>query len=398
MTAASPSSALMLLLVLLLLLQCSRVIIAWGQHPLAVMVRDEHKTKRRRKALFLLQEQHSSHRRHSRSTSGSAVFQRPTQQQQQQQQSCPNTASSASDYRSTTTIAVQGIECVPVTIQLSGAVNVTIVEATAQSQERLVDRALQQDDKNITNSNNNKDCDIYGAVLWPAASVMAERLVSLIQSSPVLQKHRILEVGAGTGLVSLAACRGGASQVLATDYQELPLQLLEYAAQHLNKHVSRTSNESCWPLQTAHLDLCDLQKPLPRPTSSTTTNSTSIDDADTDFTLLVAADVLYEPATGVALAHRAVEALERGMSVWIGDSPGRADRPAFERTLKALLVLGDDDAPQFETVVGSTVTGERHELICGRNSTSVSATPQELHVAVLELDPKRHLPKTKRAA
>ena len=85
---------------------------------------------------------------------------------------------------------------------------------------------------------------------------------------------------------------------------------------------------------------------------------------------------------------RVAEALNSGSRVLIGDSPGRAGRPAF---LEELKLLGINDAA-FVDRVGSTVTGARHDLICGPGSTSISDTPQELTVAVIDLDPINHLP------
>ena len=45
---------------------------------------------------------------------------------------------------------------------------------------------------------------------------------------------------------------------------------------------------------------------------------------------------------------------------------------------------------EFINVLGSTVTGDRHELICGKGSTTVSKQkqqPEPLTVAILQLDP-----------
>ena len=104
--------------------------------------------------------------------------------------------------------------------------------------------------------------------------------------------------------------------------------------------------------------------------------------------VVVAADVVYEPRTGRALAHRCLEALARGSQVLIGDSPGRAGRPAFLQELKELGVTN----AAFQDVAGETVTGPRNDLICGINSTSVSpTTPQELIVAVMHLHPDDHV-------
>ena len=97
--------------------------------------------------------------------------------------------------------------------------------------------------------------------------------------------------------------------------------------------------------------------------------------------IVVAADVMYEPQTGAALAHRVVEALDRGSRVIIGDSPGRAGRPHFLETLRS---LGVENA-QFIDSIGRTCTGSRHELICGDGSTSVSETPQDLAVAIMDI-------------
>ena len=66
-------------------------------------------------------------------------------------------------------------------------------------------------------------------------------------------------------------------------------------------------------------DVCDHDHPLPK--------------AD----ITIAADVMYEPDTGIAMAHRAVEALQAGSRVIIGCSPGRKGRPFFEKELQNLL-------------------------------------------------------------
>lgn len=117
-------------------------------------------------------------------------------------------------------------------------------------------------------------------------------------------------------------------------------------------------------------DICRLEDPLP--------------EAD----VVIAADVMYEPATGRAMAHRTAEAHRRGSRVIIGCSPGRPGRPIFERVLRDLLggdgggVMGD-----FFDVEGTTCSGPRHELICGNESTSVSDVPKMLPIALMDLPP-----------
>lgn len=287
-----------------------------------------------------------------------------------------------------------------ITLELPVVGLVTVLEATAESQEVLVNLALGADadgdaDSDESGSVSNggitaqeqqqlqlQSGDIYGAVLWPASLAIASHLLTAVNIKDLI----VLELGAGTGLVSMAACAGGARHVLATDYESIPLQLLQYAATHLNPNIkfssggseinsesesdnnSKSSNGVV--LECKLLDMCDTKTVLPY--------------AD----WVVAADIMYEPATGRAMAVRALEALQNGSRVLIGDSPGRAGRPAFLKELERLGVKG----AAFVDTVGSTVTGERHELICGKGSTTVSREPQELTVAIMELNPKLHLP------
>jgi len=102
--------------------------------------------------------------------------------------------------------------------------------------------------------------------------------------------------------------------------------------------------------------------------------------------IVLAADIMYEPKTGTAMAQRTVEALRRGSRVVVGDSPGRAGRPAFLKELQRLGVVGE-----FLDTVGQTCSGPRHELICGKGSPSVSDMPKDVAVAIMDLDPTTRL-------
>jgi predicted nicotinamide N-methyase len=274
---------------------------------------------------------------------------------------------------------------------MGGAGFVTVLEATAKAQDALVNLALFEEESAGGGGGGGGACgvgeqnepglspigtlqgDIYGSVLWPAASCVASYL---LEHNAVRGKS-VLELGTGTGLVSLASwCLGGATSVVATDYEELPLRLLEHAAVHLNPpSATTTSSEDVHngrvrtSLRTALFDVRDFTDPLP------------VGD------VVVAADVLYEPVTGRALAQRVVQALRRGSRVVIGDSPGRAGRPAFLEELRKCGVMN----ATFRTVRGWTVTGERHELICGKGSTSRASTMQELAIAVMDLDPSQYV-------
>jgi len=268
---------------------------------------------------------------------------------------------------STSSHSVNGIICREVTIDISVVGAITILEATANSQDHLVDMALALDEKEFDGTNKLQAGDPYGAVLWPAASSISNYLLNNCTSSskmedrPPLDGISILELGTGTGLVSLAASRGGACRVIATDYEQLPLDLLDYAQKTLNNGITS--------IETAYLDLCD--------------SRTSLPPAD----IVVAADIMYEPKTGRAMAQRSYEALQRGSRVLVGDSPGRAGRPDF---LEELDRLGIHDAV-FHDTVGQTCSGPRNDLICGKESTSVSTVPKPLEVAIMDLRPKINL-------
>ena len=225
--------------------------------------------------------------------------------------------------------------------------------------------------------------DPYGAVLWPAASAVANHLIQNIPNSysssdPKTLFHglTILELGSGTGLVSIVAAMGGAKSVIATDYEPIPLKFLNYAAQNLNPSPcnDHRHENSKYPkinltsiIQTSYFDMCDFKTPLPQ--------------AD----IVVAADIMYEPKTGKAMARRTLEALKQNSRVIIGDSPGRPGRPAFLKELEKLGLSGPE--VKFIPTIGQTCSGERHDLICGENSTSISKIPKDLEVAVMDLDP-----------
>jgi 2-polyprenyl-3-methyl-5-hydroxy-6-metoxy-1,4-benzoquinol methylase len=130
---------------------------------------------------------------------------------------------------------VDGIECREVTIDIHQTVGpVTILEATAKSQSELVDMALALNEDELMSRNQLEAGDPYGAVLWPAASAVSNYLLTECGS---LEGKTILELGTGTGLVSIVASLGGAAKVIATDYEPIPLRLLEYAHAHLNKNA-----------------------------------------------------------------------------------------------------------------------------------------------------------------
>lgn len=258
---------------------------------------------------------------------------------------------------------VNGIQTYEVGIDIKHIGKVIILEATAESQDVLVEMAVALEEEKRENTSNqtllHDDC--YGSVLWPAASAVSDYLMDKVAretDSNNLKGITILELGTGTGLCSIVSSIAGAEKVMATDYESVPLGLLEYAATHLNDDCDEKK------IETFLFDICNHEIPLPR--------------AD----IVIAADIMYEQKTGIAMAFRAKEALDSGSRVIIGCSPGRPGQPKFQEKLKELLP-GIDTS--FTDVEGRTCSGERHSLICGKNSTSVSETPKALSVKLMDL-------------
>ena len=92
---------------------------------------------------------------------------------------------------------------------------------------------------------------------------------------------------------------------------------------------------------TVFFDICDHATPLPK--------------AD----IVIAADIMYEPMTGIAAALRTVEALKVGSRVIIGCSPGRPGRPLYSKKLKELLPGVDAN---FKDVEGRSCSGSSSNI------------------------------------
>lgn len=275
--------------------------------------------------------------------------------------------------------SVNGLKCIEITIPLPKIGNVTILEANAASQDTLVNSALGEESNHKLNTD-----DPYGAVLWPAARTLAQYLLLNCNNGSnqdeddnnegkqpsSLSGLTILELGAGTGLVSLAASIAGAN-VIASDYETIPLTLLQYASKHLNNNATSETNS----IQTINFDICDESIKLPH--------------AD----IIVAADIMYEPKTGKAMAMRAMEALKQNSRIIIADSPGRPGRINFLNELKDSYGINNE----FVTYHGLKCSGYRNDLICGKNSTSISSSGNDdddddslengLDIAIMDLNP-----------
>ena len=245
-------------------------------------------------------------------------------------------------------------------IPVSERLSVSILEADLATQDALVEAALDEG-----TARGSATEDPYGAVLWPAAQVVATALVNTIESST--HPCRVLELGAGTGLVSIAAAASGAD-VLATDYRTEPLELLRASAQ---RTVERLDRSESLALECALFDVTD---------------DALLPDAGSTAPLFVcAADLLYMRSTAIALAARCVEALKLPTieAVFVGDL-GRPGRPAFIEELKRLGIKADK--ARFESIAGWGAPTSRHDLISSRGAGSPAA-PSEVTVGLLKLTP-----------
>ena len=122
--------------------------------------------------------------------------------------------------------------------------------------------------------------------MWPAAWAVSNYLLSEPDLRDNLSSLSILELGTGTGLVSIAVALGGSKRVLATDYEPLALELTRYAADNINTNVC-FGDDSNLPfserLETRLLDLCALEE-QPLPLKS--------EDDNGGFDIVVAADIM----------------------------------------------------------------------------------------------------------
>jgi predicted nicotinamide N-methyase len=128
----------------------------------------------------------------------------------------------------------------------------------------------------------------YATRLWGSSIGLARWLT---EDFEVLNATEIaLELGCGSGLVSLALAKVGAAQkVVATDIDSSSLALIQQAS--MLNHVQ---------VSTELLNICGAE-PLP--------------SAD----IVVASDVLYTESLAEGLAARCIEALDAGSQVVIGE-------------------------------------------------------------------------------
>lgn len=276
---------------------------------------------------------------------------------------------------------IDGLTCqemrVPLSTEGEQMFEVTILEALEEAQEILITRALEEINEKSFNS------DPYGAVVWPAARTVSRHMIQLLNNHYNPSNTTILELGAGTGLVSLTCAIMGCKKVISTDYSPFTLQLIERAKTlQKRRQVGEEGKDrdapfiTCDSIETRLLDVSDHSQRLP------------------ECDICVIADLLYSPYLGEQVAKRVYEALSRGSKVVIGDSPNRPGRPKFLECLNAMLEnkwISEGKEKEkfvpvdFEWREGRAVSGYRHSLISTSHKHSGDDKFSVLPIGLLHL-------------
>mmetsp|Transcript_21375 Transcript_21375/g.59678 ORF Transcript_21375/g.59678 Transcript_21375/m.59678 type:complete len:428 (+) Transcript_21375:79-1362(+) len=176
--------------------------------------------------------------------------------------------------------------------------------------------------------------DPFGSKVWPAAYLCAERLLR-----EGVRCRSVLELGCGTGLVSIVALLGGAAVALATDR----------CRPNVDRAVASARLNGV-ELQGQVFDvLCDKQFPVPQ---ASTIERAAGSRAMRVFDFLVFSDVLYWAREAAAFGRRAAEAYAAGTTVIVAD-PGRR-RDDFLAALRSELQRrGVEPLPCVEPVAAN---------------------------------------------
>lgn len=164
----------------------------------------------------------------------------------------------------------------------------------------------------------------YWAQLWPAGCMLAEFVLT---HDPAAPGGRALEIGAGLGLVSLAAAKAG-WKVTASDHDE---QALAYV--RLNAQRSGVRLAGC--------EVLDWRRPIL---------------GRRRFHRLLAADVLYETRLHLPIADLITKALCPDGLALICD-PNRSSAKSFRGTLAERNLLYESIPVATDQVSGRTVQG-----------------------------------------
>jgi predicted nicotinamide N-methyase len=204
------------------------------------------------------------------------------------------------------------------------------------------------DDKEWWNQQDNP----YGAKPWPATLYTANYLN---KNRSYIQNKTILELGCGTGLVSIVAAMKGAGKVIATDLSPLALSLVQEGWRETMSTLTNSRDSINSTLETRIFDITS-SDPLPIQSDA----------------IVVATTMLYNSSLANALARRVAEALQKGAWIIVGDDDtGSIARQQFEAELESLLGAATlSDCRWEETTVKCPELGwtQKHVRILQLNS------------------------------
>lgn len=151
------------------------------------------------------------------------------------------------------------------------------------------------DDPDVVRENERHDYMPYWAFLWPASLKMAQSM----ETAPWPSGADLLELGAGLGLVGLAAMMRG-DRVTFSDYDRTALHLCRWNARH---------NDLADPTTL----LLDWRAPVSR-----------------RFSVIIGCEVTYDATMHPVILDLLDVMLDDGGLCWLGD-PGRSQSPPFCR-------------------------------------------------------------------
>lgn len=188
----------------------------------------------------------------------------------------------------------------------------------------------------------------YWAYIWAGGAVLA---MYLHENAALIRGKRVLDLGAGSGLVGIMAARFGAGPVLAADCDPIAR-----AAIALNAAANSVS--------IIVLDGNPLQRALP------------------DVDVVLAGDVFYDPSRAGRMLAYLDRCAAAGMLVLIGD-PGRAALPRHRLRVLATYAVRD---------MGETPGGQTQGQVFGLDPNPVPPKPGDTDAR--SRDPKPAAPRS----
>ena len=153
-----------------------------------------------------------------------------------------------------------------------------------------------------------------GCTVWDGSIALAKMFEGDLELKKNLSNSKVLELGAGCGLVGLVLAHLGAKFVLLTD--------MEICLSTLRKNVTNNS-------QTLIKDSVQV---APYVWGETTTELTKHQGK---FNIIVAAEVLYDEADSRLLAESAIQLLAKGGVMFVSMGRNRKGKTAFVETMNA---------------------------------------------------------------